>query len=50
VPRDRARDAAALLERHHPGSRRIGTVTGEAGRVTLPGHGLAGGEAGFGPA
>jgi phosphoribosylformylglycinamidine cyclo-ligase len=29
--------ATALLERHHPGARRIGTVTDEAGSVRAPG-------------
>jgi phosphoribosylformylglycinamidine cyclo-ligase len=37
VPDDRAEDAAALLAAHHPGSARIGTVTGEAGRLAAPG-------------
>ena len=37
VPEDRASDAAALLGAHHPGSARIGTVTGDAGRVTVAG-------------
>src|SRR3954453_12125046 len=37
VPDDRADDAAALLGAHHPGAARIGTVTGEAGRVTVAG-------------
>ena len=27
-----------LLAAHHPGTRRIGTVTDEAGRVTVPGR------------
>jgi len=37
VPEDRAADAAALLAAHHPGTARIGTVTGEAGRVSVAG-------------
>ena len=37
VPADRADDAVALLSAHHPGTARIGTVTGEGGRVTAPG-------------
>ena len=37
VPDDRAEDAAALLAAHHPGSVRIGTVTGQAGRLAAPG-------------
>jgi len=45
VPEEAADGAAALLARHHPGSRRIGRVTGAAGRLELPGligdeHGL----------
>jgi phosphoribosylformylglycinamidine cyclo-ligase len=36
VPADRADDAVALLGNHHPGTTRIGTVTGEGGRVTAP--------------
>jgi phosphoribosylformylglycinamidine cyclo-ligase len=37
VPGDRADDAAALLGGHHPGTARIGTVTGDGGRLTAPG-------------
>ena len=37
VPADRADDAVELLGSHHPGTARIGTVTGEGGRVTAPG-------------
>jgi phosphoribosylformylglycinamidine cyclo-ligase len=37
VPEDRAADAAALLGAHHPGTARIGTVTGDTGRVTVAG-------------
>jgi phosphoribosylformylglycinamidine cyclo-ligase len=37
VPEDRAEDAAALLGAHHPGAARIGTVTGDGGRLTAPG-------------
>jgi phosphoribosylformylglycinamidine cyclo-ligase len=33
VPADAAEDAVALLGAHHPGTRRIGTVTGRAGVV-----------------
>jgi phosphoribosylformylglycinamidine cyclo-ligase len=32
--------AVALLERHHPGTRRIGTVTDRAGRIDVPGAGV----------
>lgn len=35
VPEDRADDAAGLLAEHHPGARRIGTVTDAAGAVTV---------------
>lgn len=37
VPRTAAGDAVALLERHHPGTAVIGSVTALAGTVTLPG-------------
>jgi phosphoribosylformylglycinamidine cyclo-ligase len=37
VPDDRAADAAALLAAHHPGTARVGTVTGEGGRLVAPG-------------
>jgi phosphoribosylformylglycinamidine cyclo-ligase len=37
VPDAEADAAAALLAEHHPGSRRIGTVTGAPGRVSAPG-------------
>jgi phosphoribosylformylglycinamidine cyclo-ligase len=37
VPEAAADEAAALLAEHHPGARRIGTVTGEAGRVAAGG-------------
>jgi phosphoribosylformylglycinamidine cyclo-ligase len=37
VPEERAADAAAILGAHHPGAARIGTVTDEAGRVTVAG-------------
>ena len=36
VPADRADDAAELLGSHHPGTARIGTVTGDGRRVTAP--------------
>jgi phosphoribosylformylglycinamidine cyclo-ligase len=42
VPHDAAEAAIAQLGVRHPGAARIGRVTGEAGRVTLPGLGLAG--------
>ena len=37
VPDDRAADAVALLGAHHPGTARIGTVTGDGGRLSAPG-------------
>jgi phosphoribosylformylglycinamidine cyclo-ligase len=37
VPADRAGDAVALLGAHHPGTARIGAVTGDGGRVVAPG-------------
>jgi phosphoribosylformylglycinamidine cyclo-ligase len=40
VPEATANDAAALLAGHHPGARRIGTVTDRAGRVELPAAGV----------
>jgi phosphoribosylformylglycinamidine cyclo-ligase len=33
--------AVALLEPHHPGTRRIGTVTDRAGRIDVPGAGVS---------
>jgi phosphoribosylformylglycinamidine cyclo-ligase len=40
VPEEQADEASAMLAGHHPGARRIGTVTDQAGTVTLPGLGL----------
>jgi phosphoribosylformylglycinamidine cyclo-ligase len=41
VVRDEHADAAVeILERHHPGTRRIGTVTDRAGRVEVPAAGV----------
>jgi phosphoribosylformylglycinamidine cyclo-ligase len=37
VPAERSDDAAALLAAHHPGAARIGSVTGDAGRVAVAG-------------
>src|SRR4051812_13069696 len=37
VPDGAADEAAAMLGAHHPGAARIGTATGEAGRVTVAG-------------
>jgi phosphoribosylformylglycinamidine cyclo-ligase len=36
VPESTAAAATALLAAHHPGARRIGTVTDRAGRIELP--------------
>jgi phosphoribosylformylglycinamidine cyclo-ligase len=36
VAAERADDAVELLNAHHPGTARIGTVTGEGGRVVAP--------------
>jgi phosphoribosylformylglycinamidine cyclo-ligase len=41
VPDAQADVAIALLERRHPGTARIGTVTGDADRVRVPALGLA---------
>jgi phosphoribosylformylglycinamidine cyclo-ligase len=41
VPDAQATAAVALLERHHPGAARIGTVTAEPDRVSVPGLGLS---------
>jgi phosphoribosylformylglycinamidine cyclo-ligase len=37
VPAERVDDAVELLAAHHPGTARIGTVTGGGGRVVAPG-------------
>jgi phosphoribosylformylglycinamidine cyclo-ligase len=37
VPDDRAADAVAILDAPHPGTARIGTITGDAGRLAAPG-------------
>ncbi len=47
VPAERADDAVALLARHHPGAARVGTITADAGRISLPAAGLAGDETGL---
>jgi phosphoribosylformylglycinamidine cyclo-ligase len=41
VPEADAAAAATILAAHHPGARRIGTVTDQAGTVTLPELGLS---------
>jgi phosphoribosylformylglycinamidine cyclo-ligase len=40
LPEHDADAAVALLDRRHPGTRRIGTVTAEAGRIDVPGAGV----------
>ena len=40
VPDAEADRAVEILARHHPGARRIGSATADAGRVTLPSLGL----------
>jgi len=47
VPEAQADAATELLAAHHPGSRRIGTVTAESGRVCVPSSGVAGDSAGL---
>ena len=42
VTPDLADDAVALLAEHHPGTRRIGTVTGDGGQITVPSLGVVG--------
>ncbi len=41
VPEAHADDTAAILAGHHPGARRIGTVTDQAGTITVPDLGLS---------
>ena len=36
-----------ILARHHPGTRRIGTVTAEADRLSVPPLGITGGPEGL---
>jgi phosphoribosylformylglycinamidine cyclo-ligase len=50
VPDASADEAIALLSARHQGAARIGTVTGTAGAVELPGLGLRGDAAGLKPA
>ena len=47
VPEQSAERAADLLGAHHPGTRMIGRVTDEAGRVAIPTRGLAGDRGGL---
>jgi phosphoribosylformylglycinamidine cyclo-ligase len=48
VPEADEAAAVELLARHHPGARRIGTITGEPDRITVPPLGIAGGPDGLG--
>ena len=50
VPGDRAAEAVDVLAARHPGAAVVGRVTGDAGRVALPGLGLAGDRSGLRPA
>jgi phosphoribosylformylglycinamidine cyclo-ligase len=47
VPDEHAEAAIELLGAHHPGTARIGQVSGEAGRVSLPGLGIRGNASGL---
>jgi phosphoribosylformylglycinamidine cyclo-ligase len=47
VPAAEADAAVALLAAHHPGTRRIGSVSDAAGRVTVPARGIAGDSSGL---
>ncbi len=47
VAKEAADAALALLSAHHPGAAVIGRLTGDAGRISLPGLGLAGGADGL---
>ena len=48
VPEADEAGAVELLARHHPGARRIGTITAEPDRITVPPAGIAGGPDGLG--
>ena len=50
MPPERADDAVALLQAHHPGTAEIGRLTSDAGVVRLPGLGLVGDSSGLRPA
>jgi phosphoribosylformylglycinamidine cyclo-ligase len=47
VPEAAADAAVAILDRHHPGTRRIGTVTADADRLSVPPAGVVGGPDGL---
>ena len=40
VPEAEVATTTALLATHHPGTRRIGTVTDHPGRIAVPGAGV----------
>jgi phosphoribosylformylglycinamidine cyclo-ligase len=47
VPEGSADEAVAMIAGHHPGARRIGTITDDAGSVSLPSAGVIGSSAGL---
>ena len=47
VPEAAADAAIAILERHHPGTKRIGVITGDADRLAVPSLGISGGPGGL---
>ena len=47
APEAAAEETIALLAAHHPGTRRIGTVTADVDRVAVPSLGIAGGPGGL---
>jgi len=47
IPAGQADEAVALLEVHHPGTRVIGTVTAQAGRVEVPSLAIEGDSSGL---
>jgi phosphoribosylformylglycinamidine cyclo-ligase len=47
VPAEDASAAAEILARHHPGTARIGTITAEPDRITVPTAGITGGPEGL---
>ncbi|MDT7538663.1 MAG: phosphoribosylformylglycinamidine cyclo-ligase, partial [Actinomycetota bacterium] len=47
VPEADAETAVAVLAAHHPGTRRIGSVSGTAGQLAVPARGIAGDRSGL---